>query len=220
MGTNWDDWADLTPAQMPVVEIFSTHGLSEYFGCPRSVLWPAKGQSVQDGLARGYRFGLIAGSDYHECLLGHAMDIEQYPRTINNRHLQTHTGLMAVYAPKLTREAIFRAIRDRSVYATSGERIFLDFRLNGAMMGGEVKLKSPDVPRVLTIQASGTRKLRSIEIIRNGEVVHTEGPDALDAQLTYEDTDQVKSGTYYYVRVTQSDGEQAWSSPIWVDFEQ
>jgi len=219
MGTNWDDWAEFTPEQMPAVEIFSTHGLSEFFGCPRSVLWPAKGQSVQDGLARGYRFGLIAGSDYHECLLGHAMDIEQYPRTINNRHLQTHTGLMAVYAPELTREAIFQAIRNRSVYATSGERIFLDFRLNGAMMGGELKLKSPDVARVLTIQASGTRKLRSIEIIRSGEVVHAEGPDTLDAQFTYEDTDPVASGTYYYVRVTQSDGEQAWSSPIWVDFE-
>ena len=119
MGTNWDDWTEFAPEQMPAVEVFSTHGLSEYFGCQRSVLWPAKGQSVQDGLARGHRFGLIAGSDYHECLLGHAMEIEKYPRTINNRHMQTHTGLVAVYARELTRDAIFEAIKSRNVYALS-----------------------------------------------------------------------------------------------------
>jgi len=217
MGTNWDDWAEFTPEQMPAVEIFSTHGLSEYFGCPRSVLWPAKGQSVQDGLARGFRFGIIAGSDYHECLLGHAMDIERYPRTINNRHMQTHTGLVAVYARELTREAIFEAIRRRSVYATSGERIILDFHVNRIPMGGELKLESSEVPRTLNIQVCGTRKLQKIEIIRNGKVAHTERPGTLDAHFTYEDADPVQSGMYYYVRITQASGEQAWSSPIWVD---
>ncbi len=172
---------------------------------------------MQDGLARGYRFGLIAGSDYHECLLGHAMDIEKYPRTINNRHMQTHTGLVAVYAPELTRQAIFEAIKARRVYATSGERIILGFHINGTPMGGDLKLESPKTPRTISIIACGTRKLQQIEIIRNGEVIHTEGSDALDAELTYDDTSPVKSGTYYYVRATQSDGEQAWSSPIWVD---
>jgi hypothetical protein len=214
MGTNWDDWAKFTPSEMPVVEIFSTHGNSEYFGCPRSVLWPAKKQSVQDGLARGHRFGFIGGSDYHECLLGHPMDIAKYPRTINNRHMQARSGLTAVYASELTREAIFDAIKRRRVYATSGERIVLDFRVNGTPMGGEIA--SSDAARKLSIRAHGTRKLAAVEIIRNGEVVHAEHPHALDFEFTWEDTKPVPAGTYYYLRVTQTDGEQAWTSPVWV----
>jgi hypothetical protein len=66
---------------------------------------------------------------------------------------------------------------------------------------------------------AGTRKIASVEIVRNGEVVHAAQPDTLDAGITWEDRAQIPSGCYYYVRVTQSDGEQAWSSPIWVDIQ-
>jgi hypothetical protein len=219
MGTNWEDLADFSPEQMPVVEIFSTHGLSEYFGCPRSVRWPVEGRSVQDGLARNYRFGLIGGSDYHECLLGHAMDIEQYPRTINNRHMQTHTGLVGAWATELSREAIFEALKRRSVYATSGPRIFLRFEVNRVPMGGEVTLESRNTPRLLSVEVYGTRRIKTVEVIRNGKVVHANAPGELDATVVFEDKDNIESGSYYYARVTQNDGEQAWSSPIWVDFE-
>jgi hypothetical protein len=42
-------------------------------------------------------------------------------------------------------------------------------------------------------------------------------PDApLDRELEYVDTNGVAPGDYYYLRVTQLDGHQAWSSPIWV----
>lgn len=217
MGVNWDHWAEFTPREMPVVEVFSTHGNSEYFGCPRSVLWPAKGQSVQDGLARGYRFGLIGGSDYHECLLGHPMDIEKYPRTVNNRHMQTHTGLAAVYAKELTREAIFDAIRSRRVYATSGPRILLDFRVGDTMMGGELKLASADTPRKISVSAGGTRRIARIEVLRDNQVVHSASPGLLDAEAAFEDDTPARNGTFYYVRVTQADGEQAWSSPVWMN---
>jgi hypothetical protein len=38
----------------------------------------------------------------------------------------------------------------------------------------------------------------------------------LDRELELIDTDGVEPGDYYYVRVTQLDGHQAWSSPFWV----
>ena len=36
-------------------------------------------------------------------------------------------GVMAVYAPELTREAVFDAIRQRRTYGTTGCRLLLDF---------------------------------------------------------------------------------------------
>jgi len=40
-----------------------------------------------------------------------------------------------------------------------------------------------------------------------------------DATFDYSDQDQPRPGDYYYVRVTQRDGSQAWSSPVWVGGE-
>jgi hypothetical protein len=31
------------------------------------------------------------------------------------------------------------------------------------------------------------------------------------------DDDPLAPNTYYYLRVTQADGEMAWPSPVWVD---
>ena len=38
----------------------------------------------------------------------------------------------------------------------------------------------------------------------------------LDRDFTFTDLGEARDGDYYYVRVTQLDGTQAWSSPFWV----
>ncbi len=40
--------------------------------------------------------------------------------------------------------------------------------------------------------------------------------DSLDQEFEYTDLGQAQPGDYYYLRVTQIDGERAWSSPWWV----
>nr|MBC8492180.1 DUF3604 domain-containing protein [Chloroflexota bacterium] len=120
MGTHWE-LLDTLPAEvMPLVEVFSTHGNSEYYDCPRHVLWQARGQSVVDALLRGFRLGFIGSSDYHEVLTGHLLRIQDTPRTINNQHMQARCGLAAVRANALTRTGLFEAMKARRTYATSG----------------------------------------------------------------------------------------------------
>jgi hypothetical protein len=46
------------------------------------------------------------------------------------------------------------------------------------------------------------------------EVVDAAG--ALDRDFVWTDMTEARDGDYYYVRVTQLDGTQAWSSPFWV----
>ncbi len=43
--------------------------------------------------------------------------------------------------------------------------------------------------------------------------------DSMDQEFTYADLGPASPGDYYYLRVTQIDGEQAWSSPWWVGGE-
>ena len=55
-----------------------------------------------------------------------------------------------------------------------------------------------------------------IEIVKNNKFVFSSNPKKASVQLTYEDSDAKPGESYYYVRVQQSDGQMAWSSPMWI----
>ena len=73
----------------------------------------------------------------------------------------------------------------------------------------------------------GTRVVTKIEVVRNNQDVYTyEGLSSL-AEFEWEDTcplddlwlpptQHAKTPfMFYYLRVTQADGEMAWASPVW-----
>ena len=126
---------------------------------------------------------------------------------------RTQCGLTAVFAPQLTRKAIFTALRERRTYATTGARILLNFEANGLRMGEEGRLSTPVA---ISVRVAGTAPLESITIVRNNEDVHVAPGTGLDQELTWQDSDP-GPGSWYYVRVVQEDGHLAWDSPIWLD---
>jgi hypothetical protein len=83
-------------------------------------------------------------------------------------------------------------------------------------MGDEVHTAQPRFDVVVL----GTGPVARVEVLRNGEIVHTERPpgDAADVRFRWEDPAPRKGekASYYYVRVLQKDGQMAWASPIWV----
>ena len=122
-GYNWDYFKE---AQTPFVEIYSRHGLAEddlgdypnlHDMGPRNY----EGTMLY-GLNQGYKFGVIGSTDQHA----------GYPGSYGD-------GLMAVIAPSNTREAIWDAMQKRHVYCVTGDKIKLDFRINEAIMGDEIK---------------------------------------------------------------------------------
>jgi len=185
------------PVVQPVWEICSCHGCYETdehpLGNRKSALTD---QTIDVMLRKGLKFGFIACSDSHGLLWHHG---------IARKRDAFGTGLTAVQAESCTRKAILDAIRARRCYATSGTKIILDLRANGAPMGSEVPAGSADV----VAQAHGTADIERIELI---------GPDGVlaDAQGRGRDaalTKQIDT-RYVYARVIQTDGEWAWSSPI------
>ncbi len=203
---------------MPVVEIYSTHGCSETVGCDKSVLGVNPESSVMTALEKGFKWGFIGGSDNHESLLGSNFRVDKMPRTINNEHMQFRHGLTAVYIKKLNRKNLFNAIKNRSVYATTGERILLYFEINGIPMGQEISVNSAKEPRNIKIVASGTGVIDTMDIIKNGKTLTRRTPRSPDIEVFFVDEDALEGSTYYYVKVVQVDGEMAWSSPVWINF--
>lgn len=190
-------WQEIGGDLEPVCEVFSRHGRYEFYGnqphiSPRRGM--TEGNSAQAHLLRGHRFGLYAGSDDHWGRPG-------------------QDGLMAVYAPELTRAAVFEAIQKRRCYGTTNARILVDFRANGCFMGEECF--SDELTRIQA-EVHGTDVIDKVEIIRDGRIIHSVEPGREDYAVEYEDDMPVLGTCFYYLRVQQRDQHMAWSSPVWI----
>ena len=154
----------------------------------------------------GHCLGIIAGGDTHDSRPGN-----QGPEPFG---LEFPDGLTAVFATSLTREAIWDALWYRRTYGTTGARILLQFEVNGVPMGGEAPWSGQSEIR---IEALGTAPIRLVELIRNNEVVHRWQDSGESMAVEYHDSllSSVPACTYY-VRLTQEDGQMAWSSPVWL----
>ena len=201
------DWNVKPGAMEWLVEISSIHGTSEYYGGESMIYRPVKGAFVRDALMRGYRLGIIGSGDTHD---GHPGQ-----RTIG----AAVSGLVGVYSTGLTREGVWDSFKRRHVYATSGPKIILDFRVGDSPMGSEITWTASKGSVPLVIRAIGCDEIVSVEIIRNGEQIIKEKAEGVFVHYLLKDS-QPQSGTsWYYARVLQKDGNMAWSSPVWVTMD-
>lgn len=204
------DFRTLDVRYMPLVEICQTRGAFETEDTDPD--WHVRvggyGSSLRTALAKGLRIGFVGGSDNHH----------GWPtRDMNGAGV---CAIAAVQARELTRDAIFDALKAKRTYATTGARILLDFRLNGKYpMGSEAKL-APTEKHTFAISVKGTAPVDRVEVISQGATIASlDTGKKLDLELTWTDPrpDAPVDDCYYYVRVRQTDGNCAWSSPIWID---
>ncbi|MFH1278334.1 MAG: CehA/McbA family metallohydrolase [Candidatus Eisenbacteria bacterium] len=198
------DWSVPPPAEWEtLVEISSIHGSSEQIGGLKEIYDPAPGSFVRDALALGYRLGFIGSGDGH---VGHPGETES-----------PSGGLAGILAEERTRESVWEALRARRTYATSGERIWLRFRLGEHWMGEEVV--GGELPDRLSfhLEAGGTAPIDVAELIGNGTTLDTLFGSEETLEGTLEADNNRSESSYYYVRVLQMDGGIAWSSPIWIN---
>lgn len=204
------------------MEIHSRWGTSEYLGNPNSLKEPYNGKCYAiDFLNQGIRFGFIAGTDTHATIPSGYGDFE---------HLSANPGFTAVCCQELTRDSIFDAMRTRNCYVASTEHIFLEATIDGSSGGGLRKITDTSKPREIKVCTAAKSEIEKIEIIRNGEVIHTVTPGTWKAEFSFSDTEDLKENAltskhyqafaYYYIRVTVSSNGQAWSSPVWLDLSE
>lgn len=208
------DWRYHDPCVERLVEIYSRHGCSECVGCARPVLdkqkHPATWQpgTVQHALSLGHRLGFAASSDSQ---IGRPGNPFREPKPSSNYPC----GLTAVFAKARTREAIWDALRRRRCYATTGQRIVLQFWINGHMMGEEFQA-APDEARKIRVRALGTETIERVVIIKDNQDFHVTRFDSDTVDFSVVDDALLARSSFYYVRLVQADGELAWASPIWV----
>ncbi len=205
-----------------VAEICQMRGSFEKDEVGGHVLFGGFGASLQDALAKGFRFGFTGGTDNH-CGRPASPMVTAFHSAPNvgsantcdlgNVTLKpTLSGLTAVFARELTREAVFKAIWARQTYATTGARILLNFTVNDLRMGQEGAV---DGAARVKVRVAGTAPIESITIVRNNEDVETFLGEGMDQEVEWEDLEPAP-GSWYYPRVVQTDGHHAWASPVFV----
>jgi len=204
------DWSFRSDEHQRLVEISSQWGISE----------EGPVHSVQAALAMGHRLGFVGGSDTH------------YGTPGRGGHGDGQlSGLTAVLAQELSREALWEALYQRRCYAVFGERLLLDFAVQGLPMGSEAVLGPEDSAlrrRTIRAKVATRTPLQAVEIIRTGEVIHRVEPGGQRyAEVVFEDTADLgevllrptlgpeQPFCYYYLRVTTRAGHFGWSSPVW-----
>jgi hypothetical protein len=203
------DWEKHNPEFEPVVEIYSNWGNREYSACKyASVAGTRAIDTVQYALGLGYKLGFVGGGDGH----GGRPGKDYWLRVRGARP----GGITAIYAEQLTRESLWEALKARHCYATTGKRIIVKFKLNGHMMGDEITLEDSSSDRRLEIEIYGTCSLSKVTIVKNNTDMAVKKPAGDEIKFSLSDKAKAKQGDYYYLRVEQSDGAMAWSSPIWI----
>ena len=114
-------------------------------------------------------------------------------------------------------QGIYEAIRAMRMYATEDKNLAVSYTVNGEQMGSSITV----VPDQLTFDVTvydpdKSDSISKVELVANsGKVVYT-----------WDDPAQLAAGTltatlspdysYYFVRVTEGDGDLAVTSPVWV----
>ena len=218
------DWSAPPPPELePVTEIVSVHGSSEAADSPGVPIRGAvDGNFVRDALDRGYRLGFTGSSDGHDGHPGLA-------------HLASPSGgVTAVLSDEATREGIREALLARRVYATNGPRIVVRASYAGWPIGatipaaeaaaGEVGPIAGVPESTLVVRAVAPAEIARIDVVSRqgaagagavtGEALCPEGERECSLTVALP---EFRPGGYLYLRVVQTDGGAAWTSPFFFD---
>ena len=135
----------------------------------------------------------------------------------------------AVVAPALTKAALLTALRARNVYATEDRNLRLVYRVNGRLLGSRItgaEVPAPSTPLDVSLEIADDDEPAAsyvVEVFTDqiggsavAAVVHTQ---SVTGNGTHTITDVGYEGgeQYTFLRVRQTDGNRAWTAPVWLE---
>ena len=187
-------WDPVIDSRMYMVEVGNGEGQIGAGG-----YYPSYEQYIM-ALDKGWHLAPTNNQDNHKGKWGNANDARD-----------------VILTDSFTEEGISAAIRALRMYATEDKNLELTYTVNGLMMGSRIT----EVPDKLNIEVTvndpdASDSIAKVEVVANsGKVAYT-----------WDNAAQLSSGklsvtldpsySYYFIRVTQKDGDLAVTSPVWV----
>lgn len=192
--TEFDHFNDTPSSKFVGMELWNDHdGFSTYYYNDGFYSNDGNKSYYDEALIRGWNIGASGSDDNHSATWGTATQMR-----------------MAVLAPTNTRSEIMNALIARRFYSTLDKNLGLSFKINGAEMGSSVPAGNYDA--VISATDSDNEFFTQIQLFKNGTSINNWY--IFDAAPVYSYNLTSVNGDYYYVKVTQSDGNEAISSPV------
>lgn len=119
-----------------------------------------------------------------------------------------------VLAKDLTEESLYAAMKDRRVYATQDSDLAIYYELNGTVMGSIIP-KSESAAVTVFLSDPTDEAIGSVEVVADGGAVLVSEYVETPSQVLELPASGGRS--YYYLRITQPDGDVAVTAPVWMD---
>lgn len=155
----------------------------------------------QEALSLGYHLGIGLDHDTHNSVFGR----------------QT-AGRLVALAPILTRNNILDAFRKMRIYSSDDWNVQVDFKINTQPMGSiYAHAGTPTISvNIMDPDAESTSSISVYYGVPGSGVLPTVLTTAIGTNsLTYNHVISSGSTYYYYLEITQTDGDVIWTSPIW-----
>ena len=127
-----------------------------------------------------------------------------------------NTARTVVLADSLTEENIYDAMRNYRVYATEDNDLDIYYTLDGNIMGSILTEDDVDETVTITVELEDLtdEAIGTVEVIVNGGYTLASCEVTANSDtITFEVTSDY---SYYYIQVTEADGDIAVTSPVWV----
>ncbi|UPK73149.1 metallophosphoesterase [Nocardioidaceae bacterium SCSIO 66511] len=126
-------------------------------------------------------------------------------------------AITGIWAAEKSRDAVYDAMRNRSMYSTEDVNTVLRFGADDQLMGSVLPAdtSSVDLDVALT-DADEAESFTSVQVLKNDGVVAYDVPVGSSNEVTDTHELPVDDGDYLYVRATQADGDVIVSAPVWV----
>ena len=119
-----------------------------------------------------------------------------------------------VLAKDLTEEALYAAMKDRRVYATQDSDLAIYYELNGTVMGSIIP-KSENAAVTVFLSDPTDEAIGNVEVVTDGGAVLVSEYVETPSQVL--ELSASSGHSYYYLRITQPDGDVAVTAPVWMD---
>ncbi len=206
-------WIQPAPDYLRLLEIFQSRGNQERESYPDNVLWRVEftnnGGSFQTGLDKGFRLGVVAGTDNHSC----------YPSRIQWHSQGKYPGkdeyfFTGVWAKKRSREEVLKGLFERNTWACWGTRAIVRFTINGILQGGELDVSNKD-QLTASIRISAEEPLKLLELVTSKDksipLKFNEKDKDINLKVDLGNADGVP---YYYLRAILKNGAIIYASPV------
>ena len=192
--TDFSYWDAVTDSRIFLVEVGNGEGQIGAGG-----YYPSYEQYIL-ALDKGWHVAPTNNQDNHKGRWGNANDARD-----------------VIYTDNFSEEGIYDAIRQLRVYATEDKNLEINYTVNGEPLGTIFS----EVPEKLNIAVTlydpdSSDSISKVEVVVNsGKVAYT-WADAADFASGSLEVELDPNYSYYFIRVTQADGDLAVTAPVWV----